>query len=64
MSTTQPLLSPGDVADLAQVKRPTVLRWNRQGRMPAAVRLNERTLRWRPADVAAWIEQRTHSSKG
>jgi hypothetical protein len=29
MSTT-PLLSPDDVADLAQVKRTTVLRWNRQ----------------------------------
>jgi excisionase family DNA binding protein len=57
--TQAPLLSADDVADLAQVKRPTVLRWNRQGRMPAAVRLNERTLRWRPADVQAWIEQRT-----
>ena len=48
-------------AALAQVKRPTVLRWNRQGRMPRAVRLNERTLRWRPDDVQAWIEQRKGS---
>ena len=59
MSKAQPLLSADDIADLAQVKRPTVLRWNRQGRMPAAVRLNQRTLRWQPADVRRWIEQRT-----
>lgn len=58
----QRLLSPDDVANLTQVRRPTVLRWHRAGRMPQAVRLNERTLRWRPADVQAWVEQRTHNT--
>jgi len=55
--TTEVLLSVGDVADVLQVPRQTLYYWRTVGEGPRAIHVG-RHLRYRPADVARWIETR------
>lgn len=53
----QNLLSVADVAALLQVSRPTIYRLVADNGLPS-IRLGERTLRFRLADVEAWLDGR------
>lgn len=55
MPNTEPLLTAGDVARLLSVHEETVRRWTREGKMPA-VKLPNKTVRYRQADVEAMRE--------
>lgn len=52
------LLTVSDLARLAAVPVGTVYRWNSDGTGPAYVRVG-RHVRYRPADVEAWLDQHT-----
>jgi excisionase family DNA binding protein len=51
-----PLLTARDVADQLGLSVETVLRWARQGRIPA-VYLSNRAVRFHQGDVDAYVEQ-------
>ncbi len=53
------LLTKPRVALLVDVSERTIERWVQEGRFPTPVRTGEdrRTVRWRKADVLAWLEQ-------
>ena len=51
------LITADDIANRCRVKKPTVLRWHRDGRMPPAVRLNDRVVRWPAAAIDQWLDQ-------
>jgi excisionase family DNA binding protein len=51
------LLTARAVAELLDVSPETVLRWTRKGQLPA-VRLPSGAIRYREADLEAWLEER------
>lgn len=51
------LLTARDVAELLGVTPATVLRWTRQGALPA-VRLPSGQIRYRPEELDAWLLRR------
>lgn len=51
------LLTVSDVADLLQVSTKAVYHLRARGRLPAAIKFGH-GVRWDPADIAAWIEDR------
>jgi prophage regulatory protein len=53
----QGLLRRSDVEKICKVSRATLYRYIKARRFPAPVRLGKSTVRWRAADVAAWLEQ-------
>lgn len=57
---TEKLLSKRSVADILDVHPQTIMRLVRQRRFPQPLRTGDigSAVRWRAADVAAWIEQR------
>jgi excisionase family DNA binding protein len=55
------LLTAREVAGLAGVCPETVLRWTRCGELPA-IRLPGGRLRYRPAELEAWLEARGTSA--
>lgn len=54
------LLDKKAVAELLGVSTATVLRWTRAGTLPS-VRLTDRTVRFRPSEIDAFIESRVRS---
>jgi excisionase family DNA binding protein len=54
-----PMLTTRQIADLVGVSPETVLRWQRHGHGPAAIRLPSGALRYRREDVEAWLTQRS-----
>jgi excisionase family DNA binding protein len=52
------LLTAREVADLIGVHAETVLRWTRRGELPA-IRLPGGAIRYREADLEAWLAART-----
>lgn len=53
------LINVKQYAELIGVSTDTIRRWGRQGFGPRPVRLGPRAVRYRSADVAAWIQQRS-----
>lgn len=51
------LLSTCEVADLLGVRRETVSRWHNHGDFPKPLRISPTVLRWRRADVDAWLDR-------
>lgn len=51
------LLTARAVADRLDVGTETILRWTRRGELPA-VRLPGGALRYRPGELAAWLDAR------
>jgi predicted DNA-binding transcriptional regulator AlpA len=49
------LLTRADLAVILGLKPITVRCMERQGRLPKGIRLGHRTLRWRAADIEAWL---------
>lgn len=49
------LLTVEDVAGLLQISRREVWRREKDGRLPRAVRLSSKLVRWRAADVEAFV---------
>jgi excisionase family DNA binding protein len=49
------LLSIDDLAELLQVPRATIYRWNHRGLGPTPLHIG-RHVRYRPSDVNSWIE--------
>jgi len=58
---TERLITARVVADRLGVSPETVLRWTRRGELPA-LRLPGGAIRYRPADLDAWLEQRSTST--
>lgn len=48
------LLRLREVCGLVAVSRATVYKWMGEGRFPRSIRLGDRAVRWRAADVLAW----------
>ena len=55
---TEPLLTAVQVAELLAVPKTRVWSMSRRGEIPT-VRIGSRELRYRPADIDAWIARRT-----
>jgi len=55
---TQQLLTTSEVADLLRVPQRSLDQWAYQGSGPAFVRVG-RYRRYRPADLEAWLNERT-----
>ena len=51
------LLSKEQVADLIGVHPSTVMRWCRDGLLPAPVEVTQQTIRWRETDISNWVDQ-------
>jgi excisionase family DNA binding protein len=60
---TEPLLTARDVAELVDVHVETVLRWVRQGLIPA-VRLPGGAIRFRPEELEAWLAEHATAPPG
>jgi excisionase family DNA binding protein len=57
------LLTVRELADLLQVPPKTIYAWRYKGMGPTAVPVGK-YLRFRPEDVAAWLDARTQSDSG
>lgn len=53
------LLGPADLAGYLGVPLATIYRWNAAGQGPPFMRLGKHC-RYRPTDVAEWLEQHAH----
>ena len=60
---TDRLLTARTVADMLDVTPATVLRWTREGEVPA-VRLPSGQVRFRPAEIEAWLTGRAIPGRG
>jgi predicted DNA-binding transcriptional regulator AlpA len=58
------LLTVEDVADLLRVKVETIHQWRYLGKGPQAVKAGRKFLRFRPRDVADWIDSQTERKPG
>ena len=52
------LLRIDEVTTLVRLSRPSVYRLMAAGDFPRPVQIGSRAVRWRRADVEAWVEQR------
>ena len=57
------LLTTREMADMLGVSTETVLRWTRRHELPA-IRLPGGAIRFREAEVEAWLEQRATTARG
>jgi excisionase family DNA binding protein len=53
------LLTVADLARLFQVSKQAVYDMRYRGDLPPAVRIGRQNIRWRLADVEAWLESQT-----
>jgi excisionase family DNA binding protein len=60
---TVPLLTARQVAERLGLSTETVLRWTRRGELPA-IRLPGGALRYREAEMEAWLEERATPRRG
>lgn len=51
------LLNLEELAEQFRVTRNTILQWVAKGDFPAPIRIGRRTLRWREADIEAFVER-------
>lgn len=62
-STDPPLLmNPQEAARLLGFSARTLEKWRADGSGPVFIRQSSRAIRYRPSDLAAWIEQRARTS--
>jgi predicted DNA-binding transcriptional regulator AlpA len=59
---TATLLEPCEAAWLLHLSVPTLARWRMEGKGPAFVRPAARIVRYRPADIEAWLGASVHST--
>lgn len=57
VDATEPLMSVDQLAAMCGVSRYSVYQWNQAGTGPARIRVG-RVVRYRPADVRAWLDSR------
>jgi excisionase family DNA binding protein len=57
------LLTAREVSELLDVTPATVLRWTRNGDLPA-VRLPSGAIRYRPAELEVWLSERATPNRG
>jgi excisionase family DNA binding protein len=57
-AVTERLLTAREIAHRLGLSVDTVLRWSRDGRMPAGFRLASGVLRWDANELEAWLEDR------
>ena len=57
------LLTAREVASVLAVSTETVLRWTRAGKLPA-IRLPGGAIRFREAEVEAWLEEKATPGRG
>lgn len=62
--TTDPpfLVDQHEAARLLGFSARTLEKWRAEGGGPVFMRQSSRAIRYRPSDLAAWIEQRTRTS--
>lgn len=56
------LMTPKQVARLLNISQRTLSTWHKRGRAPRAVKIGpdgNGSVRYRPADVARWVDERT-----
>jgi prophage regulatory protein len=58
MSAIQSLIRLPEVRRLTGLSRTSIYRLEREGRFVARVRIGDRAIAWRLAEVVAWIERR------
>ena len=58
------LLKSEEVSELVKLSRPTIYKMMSAGRFPRPVKIGSRAVRWRRADVEAWIEERPLAGAG
>jgi prophage regulatory protein len=58
----QLLVRLSDLCDQLAVSRGTIYRWLGEGKFPRPVRIGERAVRWRAADVEAWCGSLDHAT--
>ncbi|MDQ3659586.1 MAG: helix-turn-helix domain-containing protein [Actinomycetota bacterium] len=63
MDAKQRLWTTNDLAQHLRVPVATIHRWRYQGTAPRALRIGKH-LRYRPEDIAAWLQERCTDSKG
>ncbi|SES64228.1 helix-turn-helix transcriptional regulator [Oceanicella actignis] len=56
----QKLLRLKDVLDVTGLSRSRLYELQARGDFPRAVRIADRAVAWREADIAAWIDSRPH----
>ena len=49
------LIDAAELARMLSVSKQTVVRMTESGRLPEPLRLSAKTIRWRRADIEAWI---------
>jgi prophage regulatory protein len=54
----QLLIGLADLSEQLSVARSTIYRWLSEGKFPQPVRIGDRAVRWRVADVQAWCSAR------
>ena len=57
------LLTVKDLADLLSICQRTAWRWAKQGKIPRALKLSRRAVRWRASDIQAYLDRVTAESK-
>jgi excisionase family DNA binding protein len=63
MESEHAIFDVGEVAAYLKVQEQTVYAWRARGRGPRAVKLNGRALRWRKADVDAWLAEQLEPAR-
>jgi excisionase family DNA binding protein len=51
------LLTAEELAEIFRVRVETIKQWRHRGQGPRAIKSGGKFLRWRQADVDAWLEQ-------
>jgi predicted DNA-binding transcriptional regulator AlpA len=54
----EPLLTPERLAELIGFEKATLTKWRNRRKGPKFIRLGNNTVRYRPADVEAWLKSR------
>lgn len=57
----RPLLTPGEVADWLRTSAGVLANWRSMGRGPRYIKLGPKAVRYRPADVEAWLTEQTRT---
>ena len=52
------LLRVAAVLDIVGVSRSALYEWMNEGRFPRPITIGPKTVRWRPEDIEAWLEER------
>ena len=51
----KPMYTVKDIAEVCRVKPTTVHRWVKEGAIPPPIRLNGKTMMWKPEAIENWI---------